>query len=67
METYSWSDNIKQAVIKNETGNVLTFNHTDIPAGGTMIFTPEGHIQGLISPDCHNGKSCFLFPSEEEN
>lgn len=59
METYSWSDNIKQAVIKNETGYDLQFNHIMIPVGETMVFTPECHKQGLISPDCHNGKSCF--------
>ena len=56
IETYSWSDNIKLAVIKNETGDLLDFNHTTIPAGETMTFTPEGHRQGLLSPDCHNGK-----------
>ena len=56
LETYSWSDNIKQAVIKNETGYELRFNHTTIPVGETMIFTSECHRQGLISPDCHNGK-----------
>lgn len=56
LETYSWSDNIKQAVIKNETGYDLQFNHITIPVGETMIFTSECHRQGLISPDCHNGK-----------
>lgn len=59
METYSWSDNIKIAVIKNDTGDSLRFNNVDIPIGETKVFTPEGHRQGLVSPDCHNGKSIF--------
>lgn len=59
METYSWSDNIKIVVIKNDTGDSLRFNNVDIPIGETKVFTPEGHRQGLISPDCHNGKSMF--------
>lgn len=59
METYSWSDNIARTVIKNNTDSLLQFNKVDIPIGETMIFTPDGHNQGLISPDCHNGKSIF--------
>lgn len=42
METYSWSDNIARAVIKNETDHILRFNHVDIPIGETMIFDPDG-------------------------
>lgn len=64
METYSWSDNIKRAVIKNDTGYSLKFNRIDISMGETVIFTPDGHRQGLISPDCHNGKSCLTIPKE---
>lgn len=60
METYSWSDNIKKAVIKNDTNSSLRFNKTEIPAGETMVFTPAEHRQGLISPDFHNGKSLFV-------
>lgn len=42
MDTYSWSENIKHAVIKNATGYLLSFNNVDIPAGETMIFrTPK--------------------------
>lgn len=48
METYSWSDNIKQAVIKNETDGLLKFNNTIIQVGETMVFTPEGNKQGLV-------------------
>lgn len=64
METYSWSDNIKRAVIKNDTGYSLKFNRVDISMGESVIFTPDGHRQGLISPDCHNGKSCLAIPKE---
>ena len=60
METYSWSDNIRQVVIKNDTGKVLTFNHVDLADGETIVFTPDSHRQGLISPDSYNGKSAFL-------
>lgn len=65
METYSWSDNIKIAVIKNDTDHYLQFNHVDIPIGETKVFTPEGHRQGLISLDCHNGKSVFSMHKEQ--
>lgn len=66
IETYSWSDNIKLAVIKNETGRILRFNQATIPIGETAVFTPDGHKEGLISPDCHNGKSCLFSPKGEE-
>ena len=46
MKTYYWSDNIIRAVIKNETGHILRFNHVDIPTGETMIFYSNGHQQG---------------------
>lgn len=59
METYSWSDNIRRAVIKNMRDCPLEFNHQTIQPGETKVFTPEGHVQGLISPDCYNGKSFF--------
>ena len=65
METYSWSDNIKIAVIKNDTDHYLRFNNVDIPIGETKVFSPEGHRQGLISPDCHNGKSVFSLHKKE--
>lgn len=39
IETYSWSDNIKKAVIKNETRDAINFNGKDIPVGETMIFS----------------------------
>lgn len=57
METYSWSDNISQAVIKNDCSYRIEFNHELIEPGEAKIFTPKGHVQGLISPDCYNGKS----------
>jgi hypothetical protein len=59
LETYSWSDNIKQAVIKNLCSHEIRFNNKEIEVGTLKIFTPDGHRQGLISPDCYNGKSIF--------
>lgn len=59
METYSWSDNIKYAVIKNCLEEAVTFNQTYLAPGETKVFTTEGHHQGLVSPDCYNGKSCL--------
>jgi len=67
METYSWSDNIKQAVIKNVGESALEFNKCEIEPGETKVFTPKSHTQGLISPDCHNGKSMFFIPAEEDD
>ncbi len=65
METYSWSDNIKQAVIKNQKGYSLIFNHEEIAPGETKVFTPVTHKQGLFSPDCYNGKSLFTMGEED--
>lgn len=59
METYSWSDNIMRAVIKNDCSYNIEFNHEEIKMGETKIFTPENHSEGLVSPDCYNGKSAF--------
>ena len=64
METYNWSDNIKQAVIKNQRGHSLIFNHEEIAPGETKVFTPVTHRQGLFSPDCYNGKSLFTRGEE---
>ena len=47
METYNWSDNIKQAVIKNQRGHSLIFNHEEIAPGETKVFT-----QSPIGRDC---------------
>lgn len=59
IETYSWSDNIKCAVIKNCLEETISFNQTILAPGETKVVTPEGHCQGLLSPDCYNGKSCL--------
>ncbi len=42
IETYSWSDNIRQAIIKNERDRTLTFNGTILSPWETGIFTSEG-------------------------
>ena len=60
IETYSWSDNIKQAVIKNRMAGKILFNGVEVAPEEVKVFTPEGHTQGLISPDCYNGKSFFI-------
>ena len=39
IETYSWSDNIVRAVIKNDTNHLLRFNKVDIPIGKAMVFS----------------------------
>ena len=65
METYNWSDNIKQAVIKNQRGHSLNFNGEEIAPGETKVFTPVTHRQGLFSPDCYNGKSLFTVGEED--
>ena len=59
LETYSWSDNIKFVVIRNSLSGRITFNGTSINPGEVKEFTQECHTQGLVSPDCYNGKSIF--------
>lgn len=66
METYSWSDNIKHAVIKNICDFPIKFNGDEIASGETKVFTQEGHFESLISPDCYNGKSFFGGVLEDE-
>lgn len=43
METHSWSDNIKQAVIKNICPFPIQFNGEEIMPEETKIFTPANH------------------------
>ena len=38
METYSWSENIKQAVIQNAGEKIMTFNEVQINHGETKMF-----------------------------
>lgn len=66
IETYSWSDNIVHAVIKNDCNYDIVFNHEAVGIGETKIFTAESHSQGLVSPDCYNGKSVFNMTAESE-
>lgn len=65
IETYSWSDNIAQAVIKNACRFSIEFNHETIEMGETKVFTPNNHSQGLMSPDCYNGKMAFSLNLDE--
>ena len=64
--TYSWSDNIKRAVIKNDSHILIEINGVDIAIGETKVFGADRHVEGLLSPDCYNGKSC-LTPGEKRN
>ena len=57
--TYSWSDNIKRAIIKNSSNILIEFNGQNIAVGETKVFTEDRHVEGLFSPDCYNGKSIF--------
>lgn len=41
METYSWSDNIKNVVIKNECSYDIAFNKEVVLQGETKVFTKE--------------------------
>lgn len=41
METYSWSDNIKQAIIKNNKDRVIWFNGDVIEPGVTKVLMPK--------------------------
>lgn len=66
METYSWSDNIKLAVIKNDCQYEIRFNKETIQPGETRVFTPDNYRQGLVSPDCYNGKSVLFDSTEKE-
>ncbi len=67
IETYSWSDNIKKAVIRNTKSCCIIFNGVSIQPGETKEFTIETHREGLISPDCYNGKSVLFMPENESD
>lgn len=45
IKVYSWSENIKQAVIKNDTNQLMLFNDIQIAPGET----------GVFSRDCYTG------------
>lgn len=51
IKTYSWSKNIKQAVVKNTGGRVLTFNGCELQPGETKSFTREAHRQEIVLPE----------------
>ena len=57
MKTYSWSDNIKCAVIKNEKEYEIMFNNEKVEPGETKIFYQEMHREGLGSLDCDGENS----------
>lgn len=67
IETYSWSDNIKQAVIKNICDHSIRFNEQEIAPGETKAFTTKGHKESLISPDCYNGKSALFYALQKDD
>ena len=41
METYSWSDNIKNVVIKNVKKDTIKYNTTNIESGETKVFVKQ--------------------------
>lgn len=59
--TYHISDTIKRLVVKNIHTQPVQIDNVVYPAGQTTItcITEENHQEGLISPDCVNGKSVF--------
>ena len=63
--TYSWSDNIKRAIIKNSSNILIEFNGQNIAIGDTKVFTEDRHVEGLLSPDCYNGKSMFSLRKQK--
>lgn len=63
--TYSWSDNIKRAIIKNDSDILIEFNGENIAIGETKVFTQDRHVEGLLSPDCYNGKSIFSLRKQK--
>lgn len=44
IETYSWSDNIILAVIKNDCSYGIEFDHEPIEPGEVKLFTQEGRV-----------------------
>lgn len=59
IRTYSWSEDIKQAVIKNRSNVMFEFNGYEIPKRETKSFTRDTHTQELFVPElvkCRNGK-----------
>lgn len=48
VETYSWSDNILNVVIKNDSTCIIYFNGEAIGIGETKSFTPENHKQSAL-------------------
>ena len=65
VKTYSWSDNIKRAIIKNSSNILIEFNGQNIAIGETKVFTEDRHVEGLFSPDCYNGKSIFSLRKQK--
>ncbi len=48
MTTYSWSENIRTAVIKNMRDVDISFNDVLIPTGQTKVFSTDSHKQMLL-------------------
>lgn len=59
--TYHISDTIKRLVVKNTHILPMQIDNVIYPAGQTTItcVTEENRQEGLLSPDCVNGKSLF--------
>ena len=48
METYSWSDNIRTAILKNNKDCDIIFNDVVIHQGQTKVFSADSHRQMLL-------------------
>lgn len=59
--TYHMSDTIMRLVVKNTHTQPMQIDGVAYPAGQTTItcVTEENRQEGLLSPDCVNGKSVF--------
>lgn len=52
MKTYSWSENIEKAVIRNIISEPIRFNGTIIGPNELVECYPTSHTNGLLSPNC---------------
>ena len=58
--TYHFSDTIKRMVVNNISSVEITIDNKSYPVGiSTTDITEDSYSEGLISPDCVDGKSCF--------
>ncbi len=60
VRTYHFSNTIKRMVVNNISSVEITIDNKSYPVGiSTTDITEDSYSEGLISPDCVDGKSCF--------